>query len=250
MQTLINKLQQQANDNESADDLLVTIQLLHREVSGEQKTEVAAGITAIHPVRVPEVNNPGLATPLQEKISDKIPEGETPNELPEEKTVEVLQVDEKEIEKELDEIKKNAQQINKISGHVNTMLLFDPVDDVPNLGHQPAPEQNTINEAEPSKVSLNEKLKEVRTELSEKLVDSPIKDLKKAIGVNDRYLFINELFRGDEPMYERSMKTINGFTIFPEAEYWIRRELKLKLGWKNDDPVVQQFDQLIRRRFS
>ena len=64
------------------------------------------------------------------------------------------------------------------------------------------------------------------------------------------FLFISELFRGDEAMYERSIKTINSFTIWPEAEYWIKRELKTKLGWTDSNHTVQQFDQLIRRRFS
>jgi len=31
-------------------------------------------------------------------------------------------------------------------------------------------------------------------------------------------------------MYERSIKTINGFRILPEAEYWMERELKSSLG--------------------
>ena len=77
-----------------------------------------------------------------------------------------------------------------------------------------------------------------------------MKDLKKAIGVNDRFLYINELFRGDEAMYVLSIKTINGFSIYPEAEYWIRRELKTKLGWKDSDDTVRQFDQLVKRRFA
>ena len=63
------------------------------------------------------------------------------------------------------------------------------------------------------------------------LQDTPIRDLKKAISINDRHRFIHELFRGDETMYERSIKTINNFNIYAEAEYWIQRELKLKLGW-------------------
>ena len=80
--------------------------------------------------------------------------------------------------------------------------------------------------------------------------ETPIKDLRKAIGINDRFLFINDLFRGDEVMYERSIKTINSFNIYPEAEYWITRELKTKLGWDTELPVVLQFDQLVKRRFS
>ncbi|MEI9944467.1 MAG: hypothetical protein WDN26_09650 [Chitinophagaceae bacterium] len=30
------------------------------------------------------------------------------------------------------------------------------------------------------------------------LKESPVVDLRKAIGINDRFLFINDLFRGDE----------------------------------------------------
>ena len=82
------------------------------------------------------------------------------------------------------------------------------------------------------------------------MTETPIKDLRKAIGINDRFLFINDLFRGDEVMYERSIKTINSFNIYPEAEYWITRELKTKLGWDTELPVVLQFDQLVKRRFS
>ncbi len=68
--------------------------------------------------------------------------------------------------------------------------------------------------------------------------------------MNDRYVFINELFRGDEVMYERSLKTINGFRIFAEAEYWIERELKVKLGWEEHKATTRLFYDLIRRRFS
>jgi len=97
--------------------------------------------------------------------------------------------------------------------------------------------------------SLNEKLKEHKEELSESLQNSPIKDLKKAIGINDRFLFINELFQGDETSFERSIKTINGFSIYAEAEFWIRRELKTKLGWNLQSDAVKQFDSLVKRRF-
>lgn len=78
----------------------------------------------------------------------------------------------------------------------------------------------------------------------------PIRDLKKAIQATDRYVFINELFRGDESMYERSIKTIQAFSIFPEAQFWIERELKTKLGWQDNDPNFQYFAQLVKRRFS
>lgn len=101
-----------------------------------------------------------------------------------------------------------------------------------------------------NKESLNDRLKQEKKEVVHTLKDSPIKDLRKGIGINDRFTFVSELFRGDEAMYERSIKTINSFHILSEAEYWINRELKVKLGWNDTSPLVQHFYQLVRRRFS
>lgn len=126
---------------------------------------------------------------------------------------------------------------------------MDPLQEVPTLAQQQHGRE--INDLVGAKDhSLNDKLKAPVVEVGHKLTDSPIRDLKKAIGVNDRYVFINELFRGDEVMYERSIKTINGFRIFAEAEYWMERELKIKLGWEEDKPSTRHFYQLVKRRFS
>ncbi|GGH58205.1 hypothetical protein HNQ91_000377 [Filimonas zeae] len=128
---------------------------------------------------------------------------------------------------------------------------YDPVHDVPTLVHQGANGSSDVNsKAANGEASLNEKLKVEKIELGSVLQESPIRDLKKAIAINDRYVFIAELFRGDETMYERSLKTINGFNILPEAQYWIQRELKVKLGWNEQSDIVAHFDQLVRRRFS
>ena len=97
---------------------------------------------------------------------------------------------------------------------------------------------------------LNDHLKEEIVEVATKLEETPIRDLRKAISVNDKYLFAHMLFRGDESMYERSIKTINSFNIYPEAQYWIQRELKVKLSWEEGNETVKLFDQLVKRRFS
>ena len=51
-------------------------------------------------------------------------------------------------------------------------------------------------------------------------------------------------------MYERSVKTINSFNIYAEAELWIKRELKLKLAWGEGSEAARLFDQLVMRRFA
>jgi hypothetical protein len=142
-------------------------------------------------------------------------------------------------------IDKGSVSVVQDNGQLD--MAFDPMTEIPTLSHQ-VQESRYDTAALPE--SLNDKLKQGKTELFELLKETPVKDLRKAIGINDRFLFIDDLFRGDEAMYERSIKTINSFMIYPEAEYWIIRELKIKLGWDNENKTVQHFDQLVRRRFS
>ena len=245
--TLIEKLQKQLEEKVPVQQLLYTVQMLHGELL-LQNNDVSnipgtSKVMVLMPSVNPQIHQNGYD---EQKIQ--------PVDVPEieEKIVEVLQVDEKEIEEELNEIKRNAEAKNQMSSNARPVLLFDPIEDVPTLTHQtPLKKEVEINVNSVSLAeSVNDRLKETKIEMSDKLTDSPIKDLKKAIGINDRFLFINELFRGDEAMYERSIKTINNFSIMPEAQYWIQRELKLKIGWNDGDEVVRQFDQLVRRRFS
>ncbi len=237
--TLIRKLQKQLDENSSSEMLLRTAQMLIAELTGSSQV-------------TPDKTREKVSV-IMPAITNMIYRGEISQTESEEKLIEVLQVDEKEIEEELEQIKKHAEIVNSMSANAKPGFVYDPIEDMPTLAHQtPIEKKQKKEDAIPFEYpeSLNDRLKETKIELSEKLTDTPIKDLRKAIGVNDRYLFLNELFRGDEAMYERSIKTIQNFSIFAEAEYWIKRELKIKIGWHEGHPVVKQFDQLVKRRFS
>jgi hypothetical protein len=133
--------------------------------------------------------------------------------------------------------------------HADNGWKIDPLREVPTLAHQQAVKE--LNEVMATKeASLNEKLKAEVKEVAHVLNDAPVRDLRRAIGINDRFVFISELFRNDEVMYERSIKTINSFRILPEAQYWIERELKVKLGWDETKESTRHFYQLVKRRFS
>ena len=241
VETLLQKLQKQINENLSVDSILITVEMMQHELMHLKATQPKGANKTV-----------SISMPLQIIEQWQSNEKDTAG-IVEEKIIEILQVDEAAVEAELAEIKRNATVIQHISSHSKPQLLFDMgEDDIPTLIHQnQAVPSKEINESVGKKNrSLNDSLKEGITELSAKLSDAPVKDLKKAIGVNERFLFINELFRGDEVMYERSIKTINSFTIWPEAEYWVKRELKTKLGWKDSNETVQHFDQLVKRRFS
>ena len=239
--TLIKKLQEQFVAKVPANQLLLTVQMLEVELTHLQSA-AAPDDSATISVDVPQTILPAV-------------------KREEEKIVEVLQVDEAEIEAELEEIKRNAEAMQKMSIHNKPQIVFEEEEqDIPTLAHHlkqhfnlnEAPAQKKeINEAiAASAASLNDKLKQSKIDLGDSLTEVPIRDLKKAIGINDRFLYINELFRGDESMYERSIKTINSFSILPEAEYWIQRELKTKIGWSEGNETVKQFIQLVKRRFT
>lgn len=237
---LIARLKEQAENQADVTQMRTTLQMINNELIGLESS-VAESFT-----------KPSTRTLGTSKVAVVLPATLKPDpsyefdryapkpSVVEEPVAEVKEVIKEEV-KETVLVEKGNVSIVQENGQLD--MVFDPLTEIPTLSHQ-LQKKNTEPE------SLNDRLREVKTELVEVLKETPVKDLRKAIGINDRYLFINDLFRGDESMYERSIKTINGFSIFPEAEYWINRELKVKLGWNSDDPAVLHFDQLIKRRFS
>jgi hypothetical protein len=228
IQALINKLKTQFEQNADPGQLQVTVQLLYHELEQMQGNRSQNLGTAKVAVVLP-------GDRMRESFAGYeryIPKEEEPETILE--TKETVLIDHGSISL----VKKNGQ----------LDMVFDPLLETPTLAQQMR--EREVNDASVQGASLNDKLKQDKTELVEILKETPVKDLRKAIGINDRFLFINELFRGDESMYERSIKTINSFNIYPEAEYWINREMKVKLGWNNTHSTVMLFDQLVKRRFS
>jgi hypothetical protein len=220
LQQLISKLQEQFEKNAPHSQMLVTVKQIESELSQTANKQGSVYGTAKVAVVMP--SSIKITSVQQEVIETKQEEI---------RTTDVRQI--------TIEPKKKDQN----------GWLFDPMKDIPTLAHQePAKELNDVMGS--NSESLNDRLKADVRELASSLKDVPVKDLRKAIGINDRYVFISELFRGDEAMYERSIKTINNFRILPEAEYWMERELKLKLGWDETRESARHFFQLVKRRFS
>lgn len=216
IQTLINRLQEQVRQNADVAQMQLTLQLLQSELNQLQKTSVRTlGTSKVSVV---------LPTPV---------------------TIAPVSITKKETEEEQEVI-----SVPKIKSKPKSQLdlHFDPMNEIPTFSQYKIGKE--VNEAVEQQESFNDRLKENRTELMHSLKDAPIRDLRKGIGINDRFVFISELFRGDEPMYERSIKTINSFNIYPEAEYWMNRELKIKLGWDDTRETVKHFYQLVKRRFA
>src|SRR5688572_17332809 len=124
---LIQKLQQQLEQKESAEKLLLTVQILYAELLPKQEKAAPAGsakVAVFMPVNLPVITN------TIQNIKNKTNSNE-PAPATGEKIIEVLQVDEKEIQEELEAIKKNAEAKNKMGYNAKSGSLFDPVEDVP-----------------------------------------------------------------------------------------------------------------------
>jgi len=236
--TLIKRLLELHEAHAGNSAMLITAQMLVHELQENDKAAIIGNkVSIIHP----GTKNPA-AQPLniEEIVSDKIPVKEQPQP-----TIIVQQPSPEPVKDKGVEVKEEKQKVAK------TYAPLPKIEEIPTFAYQQK-DAFELNDSISSsgEQTLNERLKTEKKELAAILKESPVKDLKKAIGINDRFVFIEELFRGDEIMYERSIKTINGFTIFPEAEYWIQRELKTKIGWDEESSTVKHFDQLVRRRFS
>jgi hypothetical protein len=233
VKALINKLHEQSLQNADAASLQATVQQLQTELFAYASTSPSKQLgTSKVAVVMPSMNRMSTVTMPPPVTYEEVVVAPEPKKTAE-KTIE-----------------KNYQPVpKKEEEHEDSGWLFDPLKEIPTLAHQEyARELNDV--IGQNGASLNDRLKTEKTEMMEVLTEAPIRDLKRAIGINDRYVFVNELFRGDEAMYERSIKTINSFRILPEAEYWMDREMKVKLGWDESKPITQHFYQLVRRRFS
>lgn len=85
--------------------------------------------------------------------------------------------------------------------------------------------------------------------LAQKLRKTPIDDLRKAIGLNQKFLLINELFDGDADTYNASIDQLNGSSSFTAATTWIQSELRNRFDWDDESTTVQDFLDLVERRF-
>ncbi len=229
IEALISKLNDQYRQKAGAAQMLITIRMLEAALAEHSQNS--------H-------NTLGTS-----KVSVVLPRSTVGTYYKEEEIVQKTEKEKVEAPVVIEKQYVNAKREREPVMQEQMNLAFDPILEIPTLSQQHSLKE--INEAVAiQQESLNDRLKQSRTELAETLKETPIRDLRKAIGVNDRFVFISELFRGDEAMYERSIKTINGFNIYAEAEYWINRELKTKIGWDDSRDIVKHFYKLVKRRFS
>jgi len=88
-------------------------------------------------------------------------------------------------------------------------------------------------------------------ELSDRLSLSPIADLNKALGINDRLLTVNELFGGDYAFFDESFRKLNSMSSFEEAKSYLKENVVEDQDWLNPGKKekAKRFIKFIKRRY-
>ena len=81
-------------------------------------------------------------------------------------------------------------------------------------------------------------------------VVQPRKDIRSSIGINDKYLFLNELFNNHKSNYEETLDKLNSFHNYDEAVDWIKIKVAAQNRWDMDDATVASFYALLAKHFS
>jgi hypothetical protein len=77
----------------------------------------------------------------------------------------------------------------------------------------------------------------------------PISSIKKYLGINERYLYANELFKGKMEDLLNALDEIDKQTTFENAQGLIKTKWAANYNWDDDNANVISFLKIVERRF-
>jgi hypothetical protein len=114
----------------------------------------------------------------------------------------------------------------------------------PPMKEIPKPENAVIGETFQKERSLNDSIGENKF-VESKLTNSPITNLQSAIGLNDRFIFIREIFGNNTEKYNTIIEKLDKLENIQQAVEYLKANLTMQ---KNDASI--KFVDLLKRRFT
>lgn len=113
-----------------------------------------------------------------------------------------------------------------------------------------------VDQPEPKKESLFEKAASLYDKIAKPTDKSiaathsrqAISNIKAAIGINDKFIYLKELFKGNVEEYGAALDKLNDFDSYADAEDYFQ-ELKEKHNWDPDSKPFQGLAELLMRRY-
>lgn len=123
----------------------------------------------------------------------------------------------------------------------------------PTIKTEPLPERPKIVTRPAVSPELEELFSfESAKELSEKLSEMPISDIRKAMGLNERIFTVNELFGGDQEAFDHAVAALNRMNSFDEAKNYLMGGVASKYNWTAKDlqKKAKTFIKMVKRRYN
>ena len=76
-----------------------------------------------------------------------------------------------------------------------------------------------------------------------------IVDLKSSISLNDKLLFIKDLFNGYSLAYSEAIELLNRYATFAEADTFLQTNYALKNNWADKPQTVEKLYAILRKKF-
>lgn len=85
--------------------------------------------------------------------------------------------------------------------------------------------------------------------IADKMQKSQVNDLRQVIGINEKFLFINELFNGDMGRYNKIIDELNDLTTQQGINAYLI-ELKVANQWAEENEAFQKLKELLDRKIN
>jgi hypothetical protein len=85
---------------------------------------------------------------------------------------------------------------------------------------------------------------------TEQLSVKPISDIKLAITLNDKLLYVKDLFNGYNLAYSEAIEILNRFNTFEEATRFLKTNYVTKNNWEGKPATTEKFYALLKRRYA
>ncbi|MDB5005094.1 MAG: hypothetical protein JWQ34_3319 [Mucilaginibacter sp.] len=118
--------------------------------------------------------------------------------------------------------------------------------------------EKSIAKKEPVKdkeevITINQKISaqlSAKNNVTEQAIAQPVTNLKQAITLNDKLLYIKDLFNGYNLAYSEAIEILNRFNTFEEANRFLNKNYTLKNNWDSKPETSDKFFALLKRRYS
>lgn len=205
-----------------------------------------------------------VTTEVLQEVQDDLRHEDTPAEItpPAEEPIEKEVVDEQKMEERIEKEEEQRVTTSIDEEEVKEKEILTPemteepeaeevpeeiqaaADDVELDEEEDEHVNRTIGDSFLKEKSVNDLMSNGAGKLENKLSNTPVASIQSAIGINDRYQYIRELFNGSAETFTKAVNDLDQLQNIQEAVSYLQQNYK----WKKTETSLK-FVNLVKRRF-